>query len=81
MINRGVPVEAIADLVTQNPFYGPGIALLALLPIAALARRMFKLAIIAVLPALGYGYYLHDRAEGAEASVDAFKQKAQEPTS
>lgn len=74
-------MEAITDFVTQNPLYGFGMAAGALVLIAALVKRMFKLAIIAALLNLAYGYYLQDLAEeayaGAKATYEETRDKAE----
>ena len=58
-------MQPVIDFVSAHPLYGIGLALLLVLFLVSLARRAAKLAIVAVLLNVGYGYYLHDMAQSA----------------
>lgn len=55
-------MEAIIELIQDNPIYGVGLGVLLLLFLFALFKKMFKILIIAIILNLAYVYYLHDMA-------------------
>lgn len=56
-------MEALVEFISQNPLYGAGIVLGVVILLIALAKKMLKLAIVAIVLTAAYVYYLHDMAE------------------
>ena len=73
-------MEALIEFVTDNPLYAVGTALLLILLIVALVKKMLKVAIIAVALNVGYTYYLHDMAQDAYAKAEAKAEDIKDKT-
>ena len=74
-------MQSIIDFISANPLYGIGLTLLLVLLFVSLFKRAMKLVVIAVLLNLGYGYYLHDMAQGAyEKASQSIRNAADEMT-
>ena len=63
-------MEAIIEFLQANPLYAVGAAMLIVFFVVSLITKAVKLAVIAVVLNLGYGYYVHDIAEDAYARAN-----------
>ena len=67
-------MEAIIELILDNPLYGVGLAALLLLLLFSVVKRMMKVFIIAIVLSVAYIYYLNDAADDVLAKS---KEKAE----
>lgn len=69
-------MQPILDYVMAHPLYGAAAAVLLLFLLTSLLKKAFKLALIALVLNLGYGYFLHDLAMDAYERASAAAGKA-----
>lgn len=61
-------MDAVIELLKDNPIYAAGLALLLLLLVFSLAKRMMKVLLLAIALNIAYVYFLQERAEDLYAS-------------